>query len=536
MKISIAGKSWRRLFVADIIKRLGIIAPIGQDIDSEIIVVCENLSESRVDELLDFSRSGKYVVFLQPESKIIKLFGNELMYTYHFPLIQLDCKEIPVNFLQVFPPVSLIKQKNGENIGLFALNFSRSGENYTTKYPAILWKDYGSGKIGIFLYDFVATMLLLLQGWEFFTSEGNLSRSLRTNIARAMHLADHLISENLASIPQAYFHELLLLILLRIMVRKKDPLPRIWYYPYPHTSALLLSGDSDGLEKNYLEKAWNLFWKKGLKYTQYIMVQDIEKFSAEEISGRADAGIEFGLHYYAGPSPTAEEMLKHMREAKDVFISRNTRINLCRGHSCIWVGWDENVRIMERAGISYSSNLLYWYPGVSYGFPYFLYTKTKKSKIQELQIFCSDDTMLFNKTGRPHHKPDTFMKSLISWLDIHNDLFYQPVNPIFHPFYLVKKPLTSDALDASINFAKNKDILIMNHGMFFNWWNRRLKSGLTYRVTDDSVEFYSAIENTNGIAVALPEKWKIKNLSEKKTLKGTAEQLFCLEDKINEEK
>ncbi|MCM8821724.1 MAG: hypothetical protein NC831_02780 [Candidatus Omnitrophica bacterium] len=525
MKIKIAGESWRKYYLFDMIRRLGILAQVTDDESADMILVSENVKDLEVDRILDFARNGKIVVFLQPESRVLKYFGDELMYTHHFPLMKLDCDGILASFLQVFPPVCLIKQKQGENYGAFAFDFSRSGENYTTKYPAITLRNFGSGKICLFLYDFISTMLLLLQGWEFFTSEGGLAHQSRLATSRARHLSDHLINKELYLIPQAYFHELLLLYLLRRMARPKDPLPRIWYYPSSYTAAFLLNGDSDNLEKKYLEKAWNMLLKKGLKYTQYIMTQDIEKFSSDEISCWSKKGIDFGLHYFAGISPSEGEMLDHITEARKVFEEKGQKIISCRGHSCIWVGWDGQIKIMEKSKILYSSNLLYWHPGVSYGFPYNLYKKSGRSSVQELQIFCSDDVMLFNKSGMLPLKPVQYMKNIIAWLDINNDLYYQPVNPIFHPFYLVKQPSTSEILSESVEFAKSKDIIVTNHKKFFQWWEKRKRVKLTYKVVDDSIQF-DRKELDPEIAIAVPEQWKVNVFPERKMLKGTCEKLF----------
>ncbi|MCM8788347.1 MAG: hypothetical protein NC907_00985 [Candidatus Omnitrophica bacterium] len=524
MNIKIAGKTWRKNFLLDLIRRIGIIAPVTDD-EAEIILVSENMRDSDIEQFLDSARNGGLVIFLQPESRVFKYFGDELMYTYYFPLMHLDCDEIFARFLQIFPPVCLIKQKHGENYGVFAFDFSRSGENYTTKYPSITFRSFGSGKIGLFLYDFIATVLLLLQGWEFFTTEGGLAHESKPPIARARHLSDRLINKELALIPQAYFHELLLLYLLRKVADPKDPLPRIWYYPSSCTTAFLLNGDSDNLEKEYLEKAWDMLLEKGLKYTQYIMTQDIEKFSIDEISQWSMAGVDFGLHYFAGISPTEGEMLDHILEAKKLFMKKGQKILSCRGHSCIWVGWDGQIKIMEKNKILYSSNLLYWHPGVSYGFPYNLYKKSGRSSIQELQIFCSDDVMLFNKSGMLPLKPAQYMKNIIAWLDINNDLYYQPVNPIFHPFYIVKQPSTSEVLSESVEFAKRKNILVMNHKMFFKWWEKRKRVKLTYKVVDDSIQFDQKKIDPD-IAIAVPEQWKVNGFPESKMLKGTCEKLF----------
>lgn len=529
MKIKIAGKKWRKDFITDVIKRLGILADITKNNEAELFIICDE-EEIKTEEILDFAKNGKSVIFLKPDRDVIKLFGNELMYTCNFPLIQIDIEGIQSEFLQVFPPVYLIRQKKGKSIGHFALDFSLSGENYTTKYPAIISGDVGSGKIVVFMYDLIATLLLLLQGWEFFTSKGGMSHKIRSNISRATHLSDRLINPQLSEIPQAYFHELLLLFLMREMSEPIDMLPRIWYLPFPYKSCFLLSGDSDGLEKEKLIKAWKMITEMETGYTQYTMINDIKDFSADELKDWKKSGIDFGLHYYAGPSPSFEEMLNHLIEAKKFLLSKKIQVKSCRGHSLIWVGWDEQVEIMSKAGFLYSSNLLYWCTGVSYGFPYHLYTENGKSKVQELQIFTSDDVSLFNKSGNLPVKPEVYLKKMIAWLDINKNLYHQPLNPIFHPVYLINRPSTASVLKESILYAKANNIPVMNHEEFFSWWEKRKNMKITYSIKNSSVEF--SIPTLDGMGIVLPVKWNGMTLLEKGEILGTGEMLFSLKDKI----
>jgi hypothetical protein len=523
MRISFEGVSWRKQFVLDIIRRLGIIAKISDSKQSELVLVC-NANEKKVEEMIDHAKNGASVIFLQPQQTVLKLFGSELMYTYHFPLMQINCDSIPVTFLQTFPPISLIKQKYGENYANFAYDFSVSGENYTTKYPAIAWKDIGSGKICVFLYDFVATVLLLLQGWEFFTSEGNLTPKFKKGISRALHLADNLINSQLSEIPQAFFHELVLLDIIRKMFESKGPVPRIWYYPFPYTNVLLLNGDSDNLEKKKLEKSWDFLVKNHLPYTMYTMVDDITKFSTHQLHYWMDKGIDFGFHYFAGQSPSPEVMFKHLIDSRKIFLSKKVEFVSCRGHSLIWVGWDSQIKIMQDAQLCYSSNLLYWEPGVSYGFPYYLYTSAGKSTVQELQVFTSDDINLFNKSGRLPSKSDVYERKLIAWLDVNQKLYYQPLNPIFHPHYMFSQQNTSEIILQIASYAKSSGIPVMNHKMFFKWWEKRQNIKLDYQFNDDHIEFSGMIADDIGIAIS--EKWQNKKIPETIKLEGTKEILF----------
>ncbi|HPC29699.1 MAG TPA: hypothetical protein PLI50_05725, partial [bacterium] len=100
MKIKIAGKTWRKDFCVDIIKRLGILTPITKNNEADLFIICDN-KDIENKEILDYVKNGASVIFLYPDPKVTKIFGDELMYTYNFPLMQLNI-DLPVTFLQVF--------------------------------------------------------------------------------------------------------------------------------------------------------------------------------------------------------------------------------------------------------------------------------------------------------------------------------------------------------------------------------------------------------------------------------------------------
>ncbi len=525
MKIGIQGGGWRAQMTQDIVRQLGVVAGIAEGFSEDLTLVCApGAGIGRAVE--DYVRNGGRAVVLYPERELMSLFGAELLYTYPFPYLQNLREDLPISLLQVFPPVTLIRPGEGESWANFALDFTKTSANGTSRYPALIWRECGQGRIGMFLYDLPATLLLLQQGWEFFSSSGDFPAWRRDGVARASYLYQNLIREPLAHLPQAYLHEILFLSFCRQVAGRRNPLSRIWYYPHGQTSALLLSGDSDLLPRDKLEEAWSKLGRLDVPYTQFIMLEDLAAFSSAELKKWEAQGIDFALHYFAGRTPTAEEMKTHLGQARDLFERRNLTFDAARGHSLAWVGWDEQVRLMAGQGLTISSNMFYWLWGVSQGFPYHLYTEQGRSPLRELQIFSSDDITLHNKGGAVTLPPAEAAHRMNAVLDTMRDLYYQPFNPAFHPHYFAgHKPDTTGWLTDLIAHAREKNIPVMNYRQFFAWWESR-NLVVEQSRTDEQGRVRLA-GPSGGVAVAVPEEWAKENRpGEGLKLPGTSEVLL----------
>lgn len=532
MELRIYGEGWRSELTEDILKRAGIQVERTKKLSEGLILVC-SLLPGKGEEIKDFIKNGGKVIIVYPERELIPIFGNELFYNYSFPMLRNLREEFPFSYLQIFSPLTLIHPKEGEVWANFAIDFATTEGSQTTRYPAVMWRELGKGKVGIFLYDFLSTILLFQQGYEFFSSTGDFPQPVKDGKFRAGYLFYKLLNPFLAHFPQAYLHELLFLFLMRKIGEDYSPIPRIWYYPYPATTCLILSGDSDSLGKIKLKEAWEKISFLKVPYTQFIMKKDLEEFSSQELKDWRKNGIDFGVHYYCGDMPIEKEMGECLEKEKEIFLKKCVSFDWARGHSLIWIGWDEQIKIMEEKGIRVDSNLGFCSGGILQGFPYYLYTKRGRSSIYELSICFSDDGVLHDKSGK---SPLTVREALaknIEILEIMKNVYYQPVNPVFHPHYFIGAgtPDTTEWLEGIIHYARKKNIPIMNFKSFFSWWERRNKCSLKYKIEKDNV-LVSVYPEEEEIGVAFPEAWNGKKFQgEGVKLQGSREILIPVKRK-----
>jgi hypothetical protein len=533
MKIGILGHGWRKQMTEDMLRRAGWLAELIDGFAKELTFVC-SVKPGEGLKIADFAKCGGNVILLYPERELLSLFGEELMYTHHFPLLKNLREELPFAFLQVFPPISLVRPAKCEIWAHFALGFTRSALQQTSRYPALAWRQLGKGRIAMFFYDLPSSILLFQQGREFWASDGDFPMPVPDGVTRACYLAHDLIQPALEHLPQAYFHELLLLALCRTLAQQHSPLPRVWPYPFPHTTALVLSGDSDGLDRKWLRKAWQKIVDWGGEYTQIITLPDLIRFPAAELAEWRAKGIDFGFHYYAGYQPSPAEMRRHFAQARKLFLKKRVAPKSCRGHSIVWVGWDEQVQIMEEGGMELSSNLLDYYNwGVSQGLPYPLYTRQGRSKVHELQSYAADDTTLYDKSGRPPLQPYEALLKMTAALNTMNEMYYQPIAPVFHPHYFANlKPDSSEWVGGMIRYAKSHAIPVMHLNRFFTWWKRRNAFLDAYAAGHRALDS-KAIAACAEFGIALPERWNGLRLNvQGKRLRGTGEILLPLKDAL----
>jgi len=534
MRIGIYGGGWRSRLAEDILERLGLEGERTESLQEGLMLVC-SAAPGKGPEMEDFVKKGGKAIFLYPEKEILPIFGKKLFYSYPFPLLHYCREDLPISYLQVLSPPALIRPKSGEIWAHFALDFSTTAGSRTARYPAVMWRSYGKGKVGIFLYDLLSTIMVFQQGREFFSSTGDFSLPQSDGKFRSAYLFLDLINPKLFHLPQSYLSELLLLGLMRKIVEKDSPLPRIWHYPYPATTALILSGDSDGLEKKKLERAWKKLSRLKAPYTQFIMTGDLGNFPAEELKIWQKEGIDFGAHYFAGPTPTEKEMGSALQKQKELFLKKGLAFNWSRGHSMVWVGWDEQVKILQKKKIKVDSSIspsIFSGWGAVQGLPYRLFSGQRASSIYELTIFSSDDTTLLDKSGNAPLQEREALARSIAVLRTMKNLYYQPLNPIFHPHYFTtdkKKPNTSEWIEGLVLYAREKNIPVMNFKDFFSWWNRRSRSSVAVSAGRKGMKLKVNPEYED-IAVAVPAQWRGKKFrGEGKGLTGTGEILIPAE-------
>ncbi|HID09927.1 MAG TPA: hypothetical protein EYP17_01315 [Candidatus Latescibacteria bacterium] len=426
-------------------------------------------------------------------------------------------EDFPFLYIQVPSSSRLVRQRNGEAWAHFALGFSTTVESRTSRYPAVVWGEEGKGRWGIFLYDLPAALLVFHQGYEFFASDGDFPMPIRDGKARSIYLFNGVYSPELLLQPQPSFHEHLVVRMLRRLTDDFSPLPRVWYYPYPHTTCLLLSGDSDSLDKENLLKAWKRLADWGAPYTQFIMPEDLKPFSPRELADWQDRDIDFGLHYYHGDSPSEEEMALGIREDRRVFSGKGLELSSARGHSLIWVGWDGQIRAFQRSDIRLDSSISFiWAPTArtGEGLPFRLFTREGASRVYEISATStSDDVACHDKSGHLPMKVEEALSKTLGDLEICRRHTYQPLNLLFHPHYLVGRssPDTSLWVERMVVRCRELSIPVYNFRQWMEFWWRREKMSVKAEVEEYVVRM-KVSGPANGTGIALPSRWAGKEL------------------------
>ena len=531
MRLSVYGRDKvRRDVTEDILTRQGLAFGRAEGpTDGDLVVVPDALLEREdFDALGAFVRDGGRVLFLTPEPHALSWVGEELPYTFPFPYMRTSSYDFPFLYLQVPSALRLVRQRRGEAWAHFALDFTTTARNFTSKYPALVWGEEGRGRWGVFLYDLPSAILVFHQGHEFFASDGDFSIPTGDGKARSTYPFFKVYDPKLTHQPQPTFHEWLFLMMLRKLSEGLSPLPRVWYYPYPHTTCMLLSGDSDNLERENLLKAWGKLSAWEVPYTQFTMPEDLSLFSPEEVSEWRGRRIDFGLHYYHGENPSEEEMTYGLGEDRKVFSSRGLELTSARGHSLIWVGWDAQVRAFQANGIRVDSSLNYtWDPRAraGEGLPFKLFLREGASEVYEVPLTGpSDDATCHDKSGYPPMRVEEVLSKSLGELERCRRFTYQPLNMLFHPHYIVGRvyPDTSAWVGGMIERCRELGIPIYDIRTWMEFWWRREK----VKVKGDRVRIHIS-GPADGMGVALPASWEGRKLkAEGVELPGTGEVLL----------
>jgi hypothetical protein len=486
----------------------------GLDLPSLLLVASHWLDEAVWAQITAYLESGGRVLFLQPVPQALPLVGDEEPLSYPFAYLKTDGTLGPFAHLQVLSPSRQVRQRHGQALAHFALDFSTTAKRWSTSYPALAWGTSGKGLWGVFLYDLPRTLLALHQGQPCFASTGDLPDPVGDGRFRSTHLVHGQVASALAETPQAHCHELLFLRLARLLCQGMSPLPRLWPLPYPHTSAMILSGDSDSLERRRLVQALETVAGWGLPYTLYIMPEDLAKFSRRELEAFEGAGADLALHYYHGAMPSVAEMSQGLAADVAAFVEKGLCPSSARGHSCIWVGWDEQARLLQEAGFQASSNFI---GRLSYctgtGLPYrFLSRAGERLELWELPIYCGDDISLVDKWGVPQLTAELALQESLAALRLSSELYYQPLTFIFHPHYFTgTQPATTPWLKGLAELARESSVPAYNVSGWLAFWQGRCRARLSQelvRLEAGKTGVHLSLRvPTADLAVAVPETW-----------------------------
>jgi hypothetical protein len=514
--------------VADVLQRQGLAFALVRSLDdlpddALLLVAAAHLAEPAWERLRSWLRGGGRIAFLLPESHALSLLGAEEPLGYALPYLKATAGSY--SHLQVLSAERLVRQQRGEALAHFCLDFSNTARSWATTYPAVAWGEEGQGCWGVFLYDLSRTVLAFHQGHPVFGGDGALPDPVGDGKHRSTHLIHGQIAPALAQVPQAQGHEMLLLRLLRRLCAATSPLPRLWPLPYPHTTAVVLSGDSDSLDVAGLHLALDRLNEWGLPYTLYTMPDDLKKLTPAEIEQYRAQGIDFALHYFHGFMPTADEMRDGLRGDRDAFTAAGLAPTSARGHSVIWRGWSEQAEMLHDVGFAGSSNFLGRLTYASgTGLPYRFVTREGAAlAVDEVAIYAGDDVTLTDKWSAPPLPAQGALQWTLGALANSAHLYHEVLAFCFHPHYFSgTQPSTVEWVSGLGAACRERGYPVYNVDQWLAFWAGRRAVHLehdatTIRLTGDAA----------GLGVALPRTWGGKTLQQAGVpLAGTDEVLL----------
>lgn len=300
--------------------------------------------------LAAYVEGGGRLVLLRPDAALAKLVGLQPLHRVaHGASLLLNTSAgpgagFPYEPVQIVGPLDL--HRLGEAEVLARVVTAPWG---VEQHPAIVGRAFGQGRLVAFLYDVGYTVARLRQGNpELADSDADGLPGVRPSDA----LVDQIAPEN-GLIPQAEVHQALLARTLEWLC--PWPLPRLWYLPDDSRSILLFSGDGCGRPQDaaYLDEAALLERHGGT--LSYYLVQDT-LLTTEAAARLRSAGHELSVHPFAQPfsAPSmAATLAEHLRSFAERFGGAPRTV---RHHCLQWVGWAEQAKLEDAAGLHLDLN------------------------------------------------------------------------------------------------------------------------------------------------------------------------------------
>lgn len=233
-------------------------------------------------------------------------------------------------------------------------------------YPAVALHQVGDGAIVSFTYDLPHSLVLAHQGRPEYSSTGTHPDANADGKFTPDDNLEGLRDFSLRHVPQADVHQDLLLRVIRGLMADAMPLPRLWHFPGGAPGLLFIDGDGDSMVWEDLEWVLAAVEEHGVKYTLYLMTEQIEAFDPQKVAALRALGHDFGVHPWAGPRPDVPTWEDCVREIMDRFAGKfGYRPRAMRSHSCIFPGWDETPELFAQVGLNLDTNFAGGYRYVS---------------------------------------------------------------------------------------------------------------------------------------------------------------------------
>mgnify|MGYP002682326505 CR=1 FL=1 len=120
-----------------------------------------------------------------------------------------------------------------------------------------------------------------------------------------------------------------------------------------------VDGDGDGMTWADLQWVLDAVEPHGVKFTFYLMDEQIEAFSSEDVAAVRARGHDFGPHPWTGLQPTPEQWTDEIGRIVSSFSDKfGFAPDSYRSHCVIFPGWDHAPRVAAGAGLRLDTNFV----------------------------------------------------------------------------------------------------------------------------------------------------------------------------------
>jgi len=393
-----------------------------------------------------YVRSGGQAVVIQPPDEWAPLLGLEPVGpTYAVARDAYISINTEHPWMREFPSDHI--QCPGHNRvcraeGAEALAFTAGQAAQPSVFPAVATYRLGAGQLVAFTYDLTACLVSLHQGRPM----GDAAEHLDANCDGKLTPDDFfegMRDFSLRHVPQADLHQDILVRAILGLTAECFPLPRLWHLPHAAPAAFLLDGDGDGMTWADLQWVLDAVEPHGVKFTFYLMDEQIEAFSSEDVAAVRARGHDFGPHPWTGLQPTPEQWTDEIGRIVSSFSDKfGFAPDSYRSHCVIFPGWDHAPRVAAGAGLRLDTNFV---PGYRFSTGYlngsalpvrFVGADGEVLDCYEQSTVHTEDGCRGVKCLLPPLAEDDCIALSLSLIDDLVHRFHGVYHPYFHPISL----------------------------------------------------------------------------------------------------
>lgn len=243
--------------------------------------------------------------------------------------------------------------------GAEALAYVAGQLGLASPFPAVALHRVGAGAAVTFTYDLARTVVEFHQGRPENDNLGADPDANRDGKLCPDDFLEGLRDFSLRHVPQADIHQDILTRAIVGLTADALPVPRLWHFPNAAPAAFMVNGDGDGMLWEDLQWVLETIEPYGVKYTFYLMEQQIQAFSAEQVAAVRERGHDFGPHPWAGLRPTVGEWEREVSRIVESFAGKlGFSPTSYRSHCTVFPGWDEAPRIAAASGLRLDTNFV----------------------------------------------------------------------------------------------------------------------------------------------------------------------------------